>query len=141
MTQRKIEYWIIPPESDAEFAANMENVLEIYAKPYDARHPVVCMDEQPVQLIGETRVAIPATKTGCPATAHRCGPNRSPATRSRAAPSGDPRSSRDPRDGPDTTPKSTFACPRACRACYRPGTGSQAPRAPRSTPATISSGS
>lgn len=63
MTKRKIEYWVIPPEADAEFAANMENVLEIYAKPYDPRHPVVCMDEQPVQLIGETRVAIPATKT------------------------------------------------------------------------------
>jgi hypothetical protein len=63
MTKRKIEYWVIPPEADAEFAANMENVLEIYAQPYDPRHPVVCMDEQPVQLIGETRVAIPATKT------------------------------------------------------------------------------
>ena len=63
MTKRKIEYWVIPPEADAEFAANMENVLEIYAQPYDPRHPVVCMDEQPVQLIGETRVAITATKT------------------------------------------------------------------------------
>jgi hypothetical protein len=62
MTKRKIEYWVIPPEADAEFAANMENVLEVYAKPYDPQHPVVCMDEQPVQLIGETRVAIPATK-------------------------------------------------------------------------------
>ena len=62
MTKRKIEYWVIPPEADAEFAANMENVLEIYAKPYDPRHPVICMDEQPVQLIGETRVPIPATK-------------------------------------------------------------------------------
>ena len=41
----------------------MENVLEIYAQPHDARCPVVCMDEQPVQLIGEIRVAIPATKT------------------------------------------------------------------------------
>lgn len=54
---------MIPPEADAEFAAHMENVLEIYAQPHDVRHPVVCMDEQPVQLIGETRVAIPATKT------------------------------------------------------------------------------
>ena len=62
MTKRKIEYWVIPPEADAEFAANMENVLEEYAKPYDPRHPVICMDEQPVQLIGETRVPIPATK-------------------------------------------------------------------------------
>lgn len=40
----------------------MEEVLEIYAKPYDSKNPVVCMDEQPVQLIGETRVPIPATK-------------------------------------------------------------------------------
>lgn len=40
----------------------MEEVLEIYAKPYDPKNPVVCMDEQPVQLIGETRVPIPATK-------------------------------------------------------------------------------
>jgi hypothetical protein len=52
---------VIPPDADAEFAAHMENVLEVYAKPYDPQHPVVCMDEQPVQLIGETRVAIPAT--------------------------------------------------------------------------------
>ena len=62
MTKRKIEYWVIPPDADAEFAAHMENVLEVYAKPYDPQHPVVCMDEQPVQLIGETCVAIPATK-------------------------------------------------------------------------------
>lgn len=53
---------MIPPEADAEFVAHMEEVLEIYVKPYDPQHPVVCMDEQPVQLIGETRVPIPATK-------------------------------------------------------------------------------
>ena len=35
MTNRKIEYWVIPPEADAEFVANMEEVLETYAKPYD----------------------------------------------------------------------------------------------------------
>ena len=40
----------------------MEQVLEIYGKPYDPERPVVCMDEQPVQLIKETRVPIPATK-------------------------------------------------------------------------------
>lgn len=61
MTNRKIEYWVIPPESDAEFVAHMEEVLEIYAKPYDPEHPVLCMDEQPVQLIKETREPIPAT--------------------------------------------------------------------------------
>lgn len=61
MTARKIEYWVIPPESDAEFVANMEEVLDTYAKPYDPAHPVLCMDEQPVQLIKETRRPIAAT--------------------------------------------------------------------------------
>lgn len=62
MTKRKIEYWVIPPEADAEFVANMEEVLETYAQPYDSRYPVVCMDEQPIQLLKETRVPIKGTK-------------------------------------------------------------------------------
>lgn len=62
MTKRLIEYWVIPPEQDAEFVASMEEVLEIYAKPYDSKRPVLCMDEQPVQLLQETRVSIAATK-------------------------------------------------------------------------------
>jgi DDE superfamily endonuclease len=62
MTKRKIEYWVIPPEADGEFVAAMEDVLEVYARPYDQRFPVVCMDEQPVQLLKETRVPIAATK-------------------------------------------------------------------------------
>ena len=61
MTNRKIEYWVIPPEADGEFVAHMEEVLETYAKPYDPTCPVLCMDEQPVQLLKETRVPIPAT--------------------------------------------------------------------------------
>jgi hypothetical protein len=61
MTNRKIEYWVIPPESDAEFVAHMEEVLETYAKPYDPERPVLCMDEQPVQLIKEARKPIAAT--------------------------------------------------------------------------------
>lgn len=62
MTRRKIEYWVIPPEADGEFVAAMEEVLETYAQPYDPRRPVLCMDEQPVQLLKETRVPIAATK-------------------------------------------------------------------------------
>ena len=62
MTKRKIEYWVIPPEQDAEFVACMEEVLETYAAAYDPKHPVLCMDEQPVQLLKETRVPIAATK-------------------------------------------------------------------------------
>lgn len=61
MTNRKIEYWVIPPEADGEFAASMEEVLETYSKPYAAAFPVLCMDEQPVQLLKETRKPIPAT--------------------------------------------------------------------------------
>jgi hypothetical protein len=62
MTRRKIQYWVIPPKSDSEFVACMENVLETYALPYNPAFPVVCMDEQPVQLLKETRVPLPATK-------------------------------------------------------------------------------
>jgi hypothetical protein len=63
MTKRKIEYWVIPPEQDAEFVAGMEEVLETYAQGYDPQHPVLCMDEQPIQLLKETRVPIAATST------------------------------------------------------------------------------
>lgn len=62
MTNRKIEYWVIPPKADGEFVACMEVVLDTYAMPYDCRRPVLCMDEQPVQLLKETRVPIAATK-------------------------------------------------------------------------------
>jgi DDE superfamily endonuclease len=62
MTNRKIQYWVIPPKADGEYAACMEDVLATYAKPYDAAQPVVCMDEQPVQLTKETRDPVPATK-------------------------------------------------------------------------------
>ena len=62
MTKRKIEYWVIPPKQDAEFVAHMEDVLETYATAYDPQQPVLCMDEQPVQLLLETKVPIPATK-------------------------------------------------------------------------------
>src|SRR5580704_337527 len=41
----------------------MEEVLDVYARPYDPRYPVVCMDEQPIQLLKETRTPIPGTKT------------------------------------------------------------------------------
>jgi len=62
MTKRQIAYWGMPPEPDAECVACMEVVLETDAKAYDPQHPVLCMDEQPVQLLKETRVPIAATK-------------------------------------------------------------------------------
>ena len=62
MTNRKIQYWVIPPEADSEFVASMEDVLDTYSMPYNESIPVVCMDEQPVQLLNETRPSIAATK-------------------------------------------------------------------------------
>lgn len=46
---------MIPPDSNSEFVAHMEQVLDIYKRPYDERNPVVCMDESPKQLIGSVR--------------------------------------------------------------------------------------
>ena len=39
----------------------MEQVLDVYKRPYDARFPVVCMDESPRQLIGEVRTPVPSS--------------------------------------------------------------------------------
>jgi len=38
----------------------MEDVLDVYAEPYDPKRPVVCFDESPWQLIAEVRASIPA---------------------------------------------------------------------------------
>jgi transposase len=57
--------WCIP-KVDAEYVARMEDVLDLYAEDAAADEPVVCFDESPVQLIGETRVPI-AAEPGKPA--------------------------------------------------------------------------
>ena len=57
--------WCIP-KVDAEFVARMEDVLDLYAEPPDEQRPVVCFDETPRQLIGESRVPV-AAKPGQPA--------------------------------------------------------------------------
>ena len=38
----------------------MEDVLDVYKRPYDLNYPMVCMDETSKQLIGETRTPVPA---------------------------------------------------------------------------------
>ena len=43
----------------ADFVAHMEDVLDLYAEPYDPQRPVVCFDETSTQLLGETRPALP----------------------------------------------------------------------------------
>jgi DDE superfamily endonuclease len=55
--------WGIPPEHSGEFVAHMEDILEVYHTPYDPQVPMVCMDEQPVQLIKETRQPLPAEES------------------------------------------------------------------------------
>jgi hypothetical protein len=50
---------VIPPEHNAEFVACMEDVLEVYRRPDDPQRPVIGLDEQPTQLIRETRTPIP----------------------------------------------------------------------------------
>ncbi|WP_162668267.1 IS630 family transposase [Gemmata massiliana] len=54
------EQWCIPDGPRGEFVARMEDVIEVYQRPYDPKRPQVCIDEQPVQLIGETRIPLPA---------------------------------------------------------------------------------
>jgi hypothetical protein len=51
--------WCVPAKQNAAFAAAMEDVLAVYHRPYDEKRPVICMDEQPVQLLGEKREPIP----------------------------------------------------------------------------------
>ena len=53
------EQWCIPPQANAAFVCQMEDVLEIYKLPLDAKRPVICMDEMPKQLLAQTRGLIP----------------------------------------------------------------------------------
>jgi transposase len=50
--------WVIPPEQNADFVYQMEQLLDVYKRPYDPIHPVVCLDESPKQLVSETRESI-----------------------------------------------------------------------------------
>ena len=52
--------WVIPKEQDGDFVAAMEDVLDVYERPFDPKRPVICFDEQPRQLIGEKLLPIPA---------------------------------------------------------------------------------
>ena len=47
------DYWCIPPKENAEFVANMEDILDICETPYNPELAVVCMDEKLYQCLGE----------------------------------------------------------------------------------------
>ena len=54
------EQWCIPPKASAEFVCAMEDVLDVYHRPYDEKRPVVAVDEASKQLVGEAVQPIPA---------------------------------------------------------------------------------
>ena len=54
------DQWLIPPHANADFVYHMEDVLEVYHRPLDPLRPLVCMDEQPIQLLDHTRERLPS---------------------------------------------------------------------------------
>jgi hypothetical protein len=51
--------WCIPTPTDAEFVYHMEDVLQVYIRPYDPARPLICMDEINTQLLADTREPLP----------------------------------------------------------------------------------
>ena len=45
---------------DDDYIAKMEDVLEVYVRPYDGQQPVICLNEKPVTLRADVRPASPA---------------------------------------------------------------------------------
>ena len=56
---------MIPPEANAAFVCQMEDILQVYTRPWDSRSPLVCLDETSKQLVLETRLPLP-TRPGEP---------------------------------------------------------------------------
>jgi hypothetical protein len=51
--------WCIPPQANAAFVCQMEDVLDVYKRPYDPKRPQICMDEMPKQLLAEKYEPLP----------------------------------------------------------------------------------
>jgi len=47
--------WCIPPEESGDFVWRMEDILEVYTRPYDPKRPQVCLDEASTQLLKDIR--------------------------------------------------------------------------------------
>ena len=62
----KSEYYCLPPDEETDpdirrqFTERMEDVLNVYERPYDPYHPVWCMNEKSLQLLEEVRKPLPA---------------------------------------------------------------------------------
>jgi hypothetical protein len=50
--------WCIPPQANGDFVWHLEDVLDVYTRPYDPRRPLVCMDEVTKQLLRDTRTPL-----------------------------------------------------------------------------------
>ena len=50
----------LPGVPGAEFVCAMEDVLDIYTRPYDPKCPTICLDEASKQLVGEVQAPLPA---------------------------------------------------------------------------------
>ena len=70
------EQWVLPKQPDAAFVCAMEDVLEVYTRPYDPKRPVVCVDEASKQLVADVTPPL-AMQPGQPAREdyeyERCG--------------------------------------------------------------------
>ena len=55
--------WCIPPDQNSAFVAAMEDVLELYSRPYDPEIPLVCMDEQQIELHEDAYESIEMSET------------------------------------------------------------------------------
>jgi len=51
--------WVVA-DLDEEYITKMEDVLEVYERPYNQQEPVVCLDEKPITLHADVRPASPA---------------------------------------------------------------------------------
>lgn len=51
--------YCIPSKADENFVCRMEDILQVYQRPYDEKYPVICMDEATKQLLEDTRSTIP----------------------------------------------------------------------------------
>jgi len=51
--------WCLPDAPSADFVCAMEDVLDVYTRPYDPKNPTVCVDEASKQLVGEVREPLP----------------------------------------------------------------------------------
>ena len=49
--------WCVP-HLDQEYIDRMEDVLAVYAKPYNPQQPVICLDEKPIQLLDSNREGV-----------------------------------------------------------------------------------